>query len=93
MPVNMQSRVVVPMFKKEDQREGSNIQGIPLLGLPRKDYDRLLERRLPPVVQPQIQEWQCRLHPGCRTMDQLFTLAKLLEESWEFGYLVSMAGS
>jgi len=36
------------------------------------------------VCSPQIQEEQCGFRLGCGTGNQLFTLARLLEESWEF---------
>lgn len=45
---------------------------------------RTLERRLKPIVKPQIQEEQCGYCSGRGTGDQLFTLAELLEGSCEF---------
>ncbi len=40
---------------------------------------RVLEKRIRLTVEPQIQEEQCVFHPGCGTVDQLFTLTGLLE--------------
>jgi len=77
VPVEWQT--VVPIFKKGDRRVCSNYRGITLLSLPGKDYSRVLERRLQPIVEPQLQEEQCRFRPGRGTVDQLFTLAGLLE--------------
>ncbi|XP_075957732.1 E3 ubiquitin-protein ligase CBL-B-B isoform X1 [Anarhichas minor] len=52
---------------------------------------RVLERRrLRPLVEPQIQEEQCGFRPGRGTVDQLFTLARLLEGFWEFAQPVYM---
>ena len=76
--VEWQTGEVVPIFKKGDQRVCSNYRGITLLSLPRKVYSRVQERRLWPIVEPQIQEEQCGFRPGCGTVDQLFTLAGLL---------------
>ncbi len=85
-----QTGVVVPIFKKDDQRVCSNYRGITLLSLPGKVYSRVLERRLQPIVEPQIQEGQCGFCQGCETVDQLFTLAGLLGGAWEFAHPVYM---
>jgi len=54
VPVEWQ--VVVPMLKKGDRRVCSNYRGITLLSLPGKAYSRVLERRLWPIVKPQLHE-------------------------------------
>jgi len=68
----------------------SNYCGITLLSLLGKVFARVLERRLRPLVEPQIQDQQCGLRPGRGTVDQLFTLARILEGSWEFAQPVYM---
>ena len=63
VPVELQTGVVVSIFKKGDRRV----------------YSRMLERRPWPIVEPQIQEEeQCGFRPERGTVDQLFTLAGLL---------------
>jgi len=42
------------------------------------------------LVEPQIPDQQCGLRPGRGTVDQLFTLARILKGSWEFAELVYM---
>ena len=59
VPLDWQTGVVVPLFKKGDRRVCSNYQGITLLSLPGKVYSGVLERRIRPIVEPQIQEEQC----------------------------------
>uniref|UniRef100_A0A8C6S4J5 Reverse transcriptase domain-containing protein n=1 Tax=Neogobius melanostomus TaxID=47308 RepID=A0A8C6S4J5_9GOBI len=76
--------VVVPLFKKGDRRVCSNYRGITLLSLPGKVYSRVLERRIRPIVEPWIQEEQCGFCPGRGTLDQLYTLHRVLEGLWEF---------
>ncbi|KAI3352448.1 hypothetical protein L3Q82_005402 [Scortum barcoo] len=71
--------VVVPLFKKGDRRVCSNYRGITLLSLPGKVYARVLERRIRPIVDPWIQEEQCGFRPGRGTVDQLYTLHRVLE--------------
>uniref|UniRef100_A0A7N8Y8H8 Reverse transcriptase domain-containing protein n=1 Tax=Mastacembelus armatus TaxID=205130 RepID=A0A7N8Y8H8_9TELE len=85
-----QTRVVVPLFKKGDRRVCSNYRGITLLSFPGKVYARVLERRIRPVVEPRIQEEQCGFCPGRGTLDQLYTLSRVLEGSWEFSQPVHM---
>ncbi|KAK3569032.1 hypothetical protein QTP86_021564, partial [Hemibagrus guttatus] len=73
-----------------DRRLCSNYRGITLLSLPGKVYYRVLERRVRPLVEPWIQEEQCGFRPGRGTLDQLYTLHRVLEVSWEFAQPVHM---
>ncbi|KAI3368075.1 hypothetical protein L3Q82_026898, partial [Scortum barcoo] len=45
---------------------------------PGKVYARVLERRIRPIVDPRIQEEQCGFRPGRGTVDQLYTLRRVL---------------
>uniref|UniRef100_A0AAR2JQE7 Reverse transcriptase domain-containing protein n=1 Tax=Pygocentrus nattereri TaxID=42514 RepID=A0AAR2JQE7_PYGNA len=90
VPLDWQTGVVVPLFKKGDRRVCSNYRGITLLSLPGKVYARVLEKRVRLIVEPQIQEEQCGFRPGRGTLDQLFTLSRILEGSWEFAQPVHM---
>ncbi|KAI3355762.1 hypothetical protein L3Q82_004334 [Scortum barcoo] len=78
VPLEWQTGVVVPLFKKGDRRVCSNYRGITLLSLPGKVYARVLERRIRPIVDPWIQEEQCGFRPGRGTVDQLYTLHRVL---------------
>ena len=89
VPKEWQTGVVVPLFKKGNQRvcaNYANYTGITLLSLPGKVYSKVLERRVRPIVEPQIEEEQCRFRPGRGTTDQLFTLARILEGAWEYAF-------
>ncbi|KAK3528006.1 hypothetical protein QTP86_013119 [Hemibagrus guttatus] len=90
VPLDWATGVVVPLFKKGDQRLCSNYRGITLLSLPGKVYSRVLERRVQPLVEPRIQEEQCGFRPSRGTLDQLYTLHRVLEGSWEFAQPVHM---
>ncbi|KAI3357939.1 hypothetical protein L3Q82_016326 [Scortum barcoo] len=57
---------------------------------PGKVYARVLERRIRPIVDPRIQEEQCGFRPGRGTLDQLYTLHRVLEGLWEFAQPVHM---
>ncbi|KAK3545105.1 hypothetical protein QTP70_000615 [Hemibagrus guttatus] len=90
VPLDWATGVVAPLFKKGDQRVCSNYRGITLLSLPGKVYSRVLERRVRPLVKPRIQEEQCGFRPSRGTLDQLYTLHRELEGSWEFAQPVHM---
>ncbi|KAK3526552.1 hypothetical protein QTP70_030692 [Hemibagrus guttatus] len=84
VPLDWVTGVVIPLFKKGDRRVFSSYRGITLLSLPGKVYSRVLERRVRPLVEPQIQEDQCGFRPSHGTLDQLYTLHRVLQGSWEF---------
>ncbi|KAK3516010.1 hypothetical protein QTP70_000994 [Hemibagrus guttatus] len=86
VPLDWATGVVIPIFKKGDRRVCSNYRGITLLSIPGKVYSRVLERR----VEPRIQEEQCDFRPSRGTLDQLYTLHRVLEGSWEFAQPVHM---
>jgi exonuclease III len=83
-PADWRTGVVVPIFKKGDQKDCSNYRGISLLSLPGKVYARVLERRCRLIAEPQIQEEQCGFRAGRGTTDQLFTLHQVFEKFWEY---------
>ncbi|TWW77358.1 hypothetical protein D4764_12G0007480 [Takifugu flavidus] len=90
VPLDWQTGVVVPLFKKGDRRVCSNYRGITLLSLPGKVYSGVLERRVRQIVEPRIQEEQCGFRPGRGTVDQLYTLSRVLEGAWEIAQPVHM---
>ncbi|KAK3539329.1 hypothetical protein QTP70_001214 [Hemibagrus guttatus] len=90
VPLDWATGVVVPLFKKGDRRVCSNYRGITLLSLPGKVYSRVLERRVRPLVEPRIEKEQCSFQPSRGTLDQLDTLHRVLEGSWEFAQPVHM---
>uniref|UniRef100_A0A8C6M635 Reverse transcriptase domain-containing protein n=1 Tax=Nothobranchius furzeri TaxID=105023 RepID=A0A8C6M635_NOTFU len=90
VPVEWQTGVVVPIFKKGDLRVCFKYRGITLLSLPGKVYSKVLERRVRSIVESQIEEEQCGFRPGCGTVDQLYTLARVMEGAWEFAQPIHM---
>ncbi|TWW80198.1 hypothetical protein D4764_01G0000130 [Takifugu flavidus] len=90
VPLDWQTGVVVPLFKKGDRRVCSNYRGITLLSLPGKVYSGVLERRVRRTVEPRIQEEQCGFRPGRGTVDQFYTLSRVFESAWKFAQPVHM---
>ena len=83
-PLDWQTGIVVPIFKKGDRRECSNYSGIILLSLRGKVYAKVLERKCRTIVESKIQDTQCDFRPGRGTTDQLFTLRQVFEKASEF---------
>ena len=50
----------------------------------------VLERRIRQIVESRFQEVQCGFRPGRGTVDQLYTLNRILEGAWEFPQPVYM---
>ena len=50
----------------------------------------MLERRVQLLVEPWIQEEQCGFCPGRGTLDQQYTLVRVLKGAWEFAQSVRM---
>ena len=90
VPLDWQIGVVVPLFKKGDRRVCSDNRGITLLSLPGKVYLGVLERRICRIVESRIQEVQFGFRPGRGTLNQLYTLSRVLEGAWEFAQPVYM---
>jgi len=55
--------------------------------LPGKVYSGVLEKRIRRIVESRIQEVQCGFCPGHGTVDQLYTLSRVLEGAWAFVYM------
>lgn len=78
VPLECQTGVVVPVFKKGYQRLSSSYRGITILSLPGMVYIRVLERTVHLLVECHIQEEPCSFPPGRRTLDQLYNLTRVL---------------
>ena len=83
-PKQWQSGVVIPIFKKGDQRDCNNYRGISLLSLPGKTYAKCLEKRCRAIVEENLADHQCGFRPGRSTTDQIFALRLIVEKCWEY---------
>ena len=64
VPLDWQTGVVVPLFKKGDLRVCSIFVGITLLSFPGKVYSGVVERRVRWTFEPRIHEEKCGFYPG-----------------------------
>ena len=78
---------MVVSFQKGDQ--GCVLTTITVCSLPGQVYAGMLEKRVQLTVETQIQEERCKFCPGLGALDQLYTLARILEGAWELAQPVN----
>lgn len=79
MPIDWQSTVVIPLSQTRNQRVCSKYCRFTLLNLAGKTCSRVLERTIPPIVQPCIQEDPLSFHPGHGTLYQIYTFQRVFK--------------
>ena len=85
VPEDWQKAVIIPIWKKKgNKRDCGTYRGISLLSHSGKIYAKILERRLRPIVDPQLSHCQFgfRRNKGCT--DAIFTLRQMCEKAIEF---------
>uniref|UniRef100_A0A8D8LKZ5 Craniofacial development protein 2 n=2 Tax=Cacopsylla melanoneura TaxID=428564 RepID=A0A8D8LKZ5_9HEMI len=91
VPDDWRMGVVVPLFKKGDRKKCSNFRGITLTSQVSKLYERLLENKIRPIIETQLNEEQYGFRAGRSTIDLIFGLRQLMEKKYEFGKDLWMA--
>jgi len=79
------TEVISPIHNKGDRSEWANFRCISLLSFPGKVYAKCLEKRCREIIEPQLEDTQCRFRAGHSTADQFSTLQKIFEKSSECG--------
>ena len=80
----MNKCLVVFLFKRaEDQGVWINFRTITVLSHPGKVCAGVLEKRVRPIVETQIQEEKWSFIPGCGMLNQLYILSRVMDGSWE----------
>ena len=77
--------VLIRLYKnKGDKRICDNYRGISLLVVAGKVFARIILTRIQDMLNRQLLEEQAGFRPGRSTIDQIFTLKKVMERSREF---------
>lgn len=84
MPSQWQVAVICPIHKKGDKSKCSNYRGISLLSVCYKVFAKILQKRLTPIAENLIGEYQCGFRKNRSTTDQIFTIRQILEKCYEF---------
>lgn len=80
IPQDWEVAVIIPIFKKGDNRECNNHRGISLLSVAGKIFSRILELKLRHEVEHQLEEFQSGFRPKRSTQDLIFSMRMLSEK-------------
>lgn len=84
MPEDWQSCILFPIHKKGDKRDCKNYRGISLLNVIYKIFSNALYKRMEPIAEEIIGDYQCGFRRNRSTMDQYFTLSQIFEKFYEY---------
>lgn len=77
IPVDWQTCLIVPIFKKGDSKDCNNYGRITLLGTFMKIYERILKSKLRKIIEPILDESQRGFESGRSTQDHIFTIKEI----------------
>ena len=83
IPGGWREALIVRVHKKGNTICG-NYRGISLLITAYKMLSHILLRRLSPISENVLEEYQCGFRKGRSTSDQLFNIRQLMEKRWEY---------
>lgn len=84
IPDEWNSGAICPIHKKGDKMDCSNYRGITLLGVVYKVFSAVIRRRLDPIVEDLLGEYQCGFRRSRSTINQLFNIRQIMEKMWEY---------
>jgi len=85
VPTDWQRAIVIPIWKKKgSKRDCGKYRGISLLSHVGKMFSKILEKRIRPIVEPQLSESQFGFRKGRGCTDAIFALRQLCEKGIEF---------
>lgn len=84
MPESWSSALICPIHKKGDKMKCENYRGISLLSVPYKIFSKVLAKRLEPLVENVMGEYQCGFRRNRATTDHIFTIRQTLEKCHEY---------
>ena len=86
VPEDWKKAVIVAIFKnKGSSQECSNYRGISLLSVPGKLFMRVLLNRIKPIIENKLREEQAGFRRGRSTIDQIYSIRRIIEKRWEYG--------
>lgn len=91
IPSDWELGLIVPIFKKGDNKDCNNYRGITLLSTINKIYEHILEKRLRLVIEPKLIESQSGFRKGRSTQDHVFTIKEIINKSQMSGKTTYLA--
>jgi len=86
LPKEWKTSIIVPIYKKGDKSDCNNYRGNSLLPTCYKELSNILLTRVSVSVYVDkiIGDHQCPFRRSRSTLDQIFTLRRILEKKWEY---------
>jgi len=84
LPVQWNTSILCPIYKKGDALDCRNYRGISLLCTAYKVLSNVLLNRLIPYAKDIVGEYQAGFTKGKSTLDQIHIAKQLMEKSYEF---------
>lgn len=84
IPIDWQTAIIIPIFKKGEKRNCKNYRGISLLAIAYKLMERILLNRILPIRELYTRENQAGFRPGRSCTDQIFSFRQIIELHHEF---------
>lgn len=78
IPEDWKIGLIVPIFKKGDNKDCNNYRGITLLNTATKVFEKIIEKRLRKEVEPTLTEAQSGFRKGRCTQDHIFTIKEIM---------------
>lgn len=91
VPEGWGKSIIIPLYKGTgDMGECKNYKEISLIDHLAKTYERILEKRLRTIIEPQLDD-QHGFRSNRSTTDLMFALRMMIEKMWEFNRKVYIA--
>lgn len=84
LPNDWKKAIIIPLYKKGDKLDCNNYRGISLLNSVYKIFSKILLKRLEPIADRCIGEYQNGFRKGKSTIYQLAIVGQLMEKKYEF---------
>lgn len=91
IPQDWEIGIILPIFKKGDNKECKNYRGITLLSTVLKVYEQILNNRLKEQIEHTLSEAQSGFRKGRSAQDHIFTLQQIIRKKKEKSKSVYLA--
>jgi sorting nexin-29 len=83
VPCDWRNSIICPIYKKGGKLMCDNYRGISLLPTTYKIVTYIIRKRLEPIAEQVIREYQAGFRKGRSTLDHIFTTKQISEKCWE----------
>lgn len=81
IPKDWEIGLIVPIYKKGDNKDCNNYRGITLLSTIMKLFEKIMEKRLRKEIEPKLTEAQSGFRKGRSTQDHVFTIKEIIKRT------------